>query len=466
MDSLRHHLGQGVARSRPELSLSDQQSLVDHLIQFIESYEAESQSTPLKTVAVEASRDTSHNGRSEEGRRHLESGAIGFVIGCRPDGKITEVIQDGLGPGFRLAPEMDFTAIVSPFHARKATRFLRGIRPNHASFDCALSMAGQFGIVRLFCSGFAVGSVIVVIGTEEPLETSIPPDLSRLAEKKPGRLGPVLKELATWRKNQKSASTPSADRPHTSEGAASPEIAVNQSTHAGRRRLLELAAHDLRNPISGILAACQYLIEDASQALEPHQVLILCSIESSTRLALQLIQELAEIPSIQLGKLQLELRPTDLVAVVNDAVSAVRQLADTMKVKVRVRVREQIPSIAGDAIRLSEALHGLLVNAIGPLPAAGQIETIVGIRSGEVTILMNREYALAAGRPATPPGAHPGSRSSRRKLSDIHAALLLARTKRIVEAHGGTMRVESPGKHQSSWTVTLPAAMGQAARKK
>jgi signal transduction histidine kinase len=465
MDYLRHHLGQGVARARPELSSSEQQSLIDQIIKFIEDY---SQPEPPRTVAADAKRDAaSHNGRWEERSTRFEPGTIGFVICCRADGQIAEVIQDSLGHGSRLAPDVGFSDIVSPFHSRKATRFLRSIRPNHASYDCALSVAGRSGMIRLFCSGFSVGSLIVILGVEEPLATSIPEELSRLAAKKPARLGPVVKELAAWRANQKSAPlTGGDDRPHTSGAETHSETIANHSTRAGRRRLLELAAHDLRNPVSGILAACQYLMEDASKALEPHQVLILCSIESSTRLALQLIQDLSEIPSIQLGKPQLELRPTDLVAVVNEAVSAVRPLADSMKVKVQVRVREQIPAVTGDPIRLREALHGLLVNAIGPSPAAGQIEMTVGIRSSEPTILLHREYATAAGRPATAQAGHSGPRNSHRRLADIHAALLLARTRRIVEAHGGAMRVATPGKHEHSWTVTLPAPVGQVARKK
>lgn len=466
MDYLRHQLGQGVARARPELSSSDQQALIDHLVEFIEKYHAESQSKPLRTGAPRPDA-ASHKGRSEVTGTPPESGAIGFVISCRPDGKITEVIQDSLGQGSRLSPDMDFTAIVSPFHSRKAARFLRSIQPDHALYDHALSVLGRSGMVRLFCSGFSVGPLIVVVATEEPLAMSIPEDLSRLAEKKPGRLGPVLKELAGWKTNQRNVPPAAAgDPPQAAEGPTSSEITARHSTSAGRRRLLELAAHDLRNPISGILAACQYLMEDATQALEPHQLLILYSIESSTRLALQLIQDMAEIPSIRLAKPQLDLRPTDLVAVVHQAVSAVRPLADAMKVKVQVRVREQIPTVTGDATRLSEALHGLLINAIGPSPAAGQIEIVVAVHSGEPTILMHREYAMAAGRSGTTLAGQSGSRSSHRKLTDIHAALLLARTRRIVEAHGGAMQLATPGKQDNSWTMTLPSAAGHPARKK
>ena len=463
MDYLRHHLGHGVERARPELATSEQQTLVDQIVALIESYDGNRQ--PRQQGPGSAA--NSRNGHFAENRPASESEAIGFVVGCRPDGRIAEVIEDRLGQGSRLAPDVGFSDIVSPFHSRRAARFLRSIQPDHASYDCALSVLRQSGMTRLFCSGFSVGAQIVVVATLEPLATSVPPELPRLAEKKPARLGPVLAELAAWKKNQKGTSAASAaEGVETSDRLASPEITASHSTPAGRRRLLELAAHDLRNPISGILAACQYLLEEASRALEPHQVLMLCSIESSSRLALQLIEDMAEIPSIQLRKPQLELRPIDLASVAQQAVSAIQSLADNMKVKVYVRVREHTPVVRGDAMRLSEALHGLLVNAVGPSPAAGQIELIVGSRSGVPTILVHREYSVIAGRPAPAPAGRSGYRGTHRRLSDIHAALLLARTRRIVEAHGGALQAETPGKHACSWTVTLPAMAGHAARRR
>src|SRR5579872_3974789 len=90
MDNLRHHLGQGVARARPELSASEQQALVDQMIEFIGNYSGDSRLKPQRTGAAANSR----NGRSEEHNTRFEPGAIGFVVCCRPDGKITEVIED------------------------------------------------------------------------------------------------------------------------------------------------------------------------------------------------------------------------------------------------------------------------------------------------------------------------------------------------------------------------------------
>jgi len=459
MDYLRQHLDEGVARRRPELTAGDRQAIIDQIVEFIESYRLNSRSGPART-AVSARRDaTSVHRRSEEDSTALEAGAIGFVVTCQPDGKITEVVHDGLGYGSPLEIGTEFSAIVSPFHLRKAARFLRGIHLNHPAYDCLLSVLGRSGMIRQFCSGFSVGTQIVVIATEDPLAMSIPQQLSRLVHKAPAKLGPVLEELAAWKRRQKRAHPADADsRPRAGEPGPPSETALELSTSAGRRRLLELAAHDLRNPVSGILAACQYLTEDASQALEPYQVLILSSIESSTRVALQLIQDLAEIPSIQFGKPHLELHPADLAAVIHQAISAARLLAESMKVKVHLGGKEQTATIRADAARLSEAVYGLIVDAVRASQAPGDIEITFDIRGSEASLLLKRNYTMAAGQ--------PGSKGTRRKLSDIHAAMLLARTRRIVDAHGGALRLETRARHEYSWIMTLPAGATQTARKR
>lgn len=464
MDEIRHYLGEVIARSRPELTESDQKALIERIIDFIEKHNPKDRQGAMRMVAGEEARPSSRHRRVQAETAAPKAAELGFVITCQPDGKITEVLRDGLGFGSRLSRGTDFSGIVSRFHVRRAGRFLRSIRHGHVSYDCALTVLGASGMVRLFCSGFAVDGEIVIIAVEEPLATFVPQELSRLAEKKAGILGPVLKELAAWKHRQKSAATAEADDLPSSVPGSPSHATGEHSGAVGRRRLMELAAHDLRNPISGIMAACQYLVEDASKILQPHQVLILSSIESSSRLALRLIQELAEIPTIQLGEPRLELRSTDVVALLHWEAAAVRPLANSMAVKLDVQVTQQIPSLRVDAARVGEALHGLLVNAIGPSMMPGRIELTASYRRGEITVLLNREYAAAAGRRPTAGGVF-GSKGYPRKLSDVHAALLLARTKRIVDAHGGSMRVDTQGKHANAWTVMLPAAADQPTSK-
>src|SRR5215472_17638194 len=86
-------------------------------------------------------------------------------------------------------------------------------------------------------------------------------------------------------------------------------------------RLIRLLAHDLRNPVSGILAASQCLIEDASPLLDSQQVTLLRSIESSSGLMLRLIEDMLEVAYAGSGKSRLRLRAADISRIVDQSVA-------------------------------------------------------------------------------------------------------------------------------------------------
>src|SRR5450755_1377689 len=96
--------------------------------------------------------------------------------------------------------------------------------------------------------------------------------------------------------------------------------------------MLGVAAHDLRNPISGILAASQYLLEDARSVLDENQLAMLGSIDSSGRSMLGLIDDLMELSEIESGKLRLNVKSTALHPLLARALSSSRGAADGKQV--------------------------------------------------------------------------------------------------------------------------------------
>src|SRR5260370_35988891 len=86
-------------------------------------------------------------------------------------------------------------------------------------------------------------------------------------------------------------------------------------------QLLEIAAHDLRNPISGILAAGQYLLEDAGALLDEQHLTMLQLIDSASRSMLRLIGDVIELANIESGELRLDIKTAELQPLMNQAVS-------------------------------------------------------------------------------------------------------------------------------------------------
>src|SRR5215469_5890872 len=92
-----------------------------------------------------------------------------------------------------------------------------------------------------------------------------------------------------------------------------------------RIRLIRLLAHDLRNPVSGILAASQCLLEDASSVLDSQQMTLLRSIESSSDLMLRLIEDMLEVAQAIDGGARLRLRPSNVSRLIDHSVALHRQ---------------------------------------------------------------------------------------------------------------------------------------------
>jgi signal transduction histidine kinase len=226
----------------------------------------------------------------------------------------------------------------------------------------------------------------------------------------------------------------------------------------GQSRLIRVLAHDLRNPISGILAASQCLLEDASALLDSQQLTLLRSIEASSELMLHLIENMLELAPAGAGKPKTRLRAADVVRLVQESAAFHRPLAEAKGVRLDVLRRDaEVPLVDLDPQKLTRALNALLSNLLRCSPPGGLVEVNVTRRTRSVVIA------------ARPVGGAPlgyGSESAAARRSAPKASTItLAAVRLIVEAHGGTIRVERrsfcPG-----FTMELPASRGSATLQK
>jgi len=229
-------------------------------------------------------------------------------------------------------------------------------------------------------------------------------------------------------------------------------------------RLLELAAHDLRNPLGGILASAQYLLEDCVGVLEPHHLKVLGAIEFSARSMLRLLEEMIEISTIESGAARLDLRSTDIGSMVEQVVSMNRTLADSERVNLELKVDGQVPAVISDPVKLSKALGGLLMNAIRSSRAGGVVEVLVGAQGKHATIRVRENGRGSSTDTLRALFQTPEGTRSKRGLAVERAARVLANAKRIVEAHRGAIRVETDGHQQPEVTLMLPSSMAGTPR--
>ena len=232
-------------------------------------------------------------------------------------------------------------------------------------------------------------------------------------------------------------------------------VARLEIDEAQRRRLLADVSHELRTPLTVVQGNIEAILDGVHEADEAH----LAAILEETRVLGRLVDDLRTVALSETGSLPLHREPTDLSILATDAVGSFRAAADAAGVKLQVEIADDIPLLDVDPVRIREVISNLVANALRHTPSAGSIR--VDARVGEA----GREVVVTVHD--TGSGIEPellphvfdrfakgaGSRGS---------GLGLAIARGLVEAHGGSIDVESTPGRGSTFRFRIPLARGQA----
>jgi signal transduction histidine kinase/CheY-like chemotaxis protein len=220
---------------------------------------------------------------------------------------------------------------------------------------------------------------------------------------------------------------------------------------------LATLSHELRTPLNAVLGWTRVLratrIEPAMQerALE--------SIERNARLQARLIEDLLEISRIVTGKLRLQVRDTDLAAIVDAAVEIVQPAAMAKRLQLTVDVATRPAMTSGDPDRLQQVVWNLLSNAVKFTPDDGTVTVRLARDNGYRLIVEDTGAGIDA---RFLPFVFEAFRQADGTASREHGGLGLglAIAKQLVEAHGGTIQARSRGRHTgATFEVFLPSVV-------
>jgi signal transduction histidine kinase len=363
---------------------------------------------------------------------------------------LAEIIYDEVG----LKPSDDFFGLIHSSSLWKAKRFLHTAVASHSALDWELDVELADGIVPLFFSASMTSRGIVIIGMKDAVVSApIPKGLLQRASTNPDSLGPALKDLH-FRKQSKARAQRRLRRELSRISNASTawqkasDSAKLKAERGGQTRLIRMLAHDLRNSISGILAASQYLIEDAAPLVDSQHVTLLRSIESSSGLLLRLIEDVLEIPWAGSGTPKFHFQWTDVTRLVDHSAAIHRPLAQARDTRLDVRKDDAVPRLLLDPVKMTHALNALLTNAIRSSPPGSNVEIGIVTRPESVVITVSHTGPADA---AQNQNADRGPRTRR-----VHgvSALTLSSVRRIVEGHGGAVRMDNRAR-RDTFTLTL-----------
>ncbi len=222
-----------------------------------------------------------------------------------------------------------------------------------------------------------------------------------------------------------------------------------------KNRFLGMAAHDLRNPLTSIRGLSEILLTEATGPLNEEQTEYLSVIHSASSGMLELVNNLLDISVIESGRLELDKNPGSLKSIVEERVRIHRFLAQKKSISM-VYTLEEIGLQKFDSSKIVQVIDNLLSNAIKFSPF-----------NSTVYISLERERTLARfsvrdegqGIPQVDQIAIFGEfhkLKTKSTAGEKCTGLGLAIAKRIVEAHGGTLNVQSQTGIGTVFVFTLP----------
>ena len=223
---------------------------------------------------------------------------------------------------------------------------------------------------------------------------------------------------------------------------------------SAKTNFISTVSHEMKTPISSILMSLQLLGDDRLGTLNGEQKQLVTSIKESSDRLLSITGELLNMTQIETGKLKLIPKVTKPIELIDYAVKATQVLAERFCCFVEVDYPEKISKLFVDNEKIAWVITNLLSNAIHHSPERSRI--IVGAVQREKAVEI---YVQDFGR-GIDPRYHKSifERYFRVPGTKVQGSGLgLAISKEFVEAHGGTISVESEIGRGSRFSILLPA---------
>ncbi|HEU4731186.1 MAG TPA: ATP-binding protein [Kofleriaceae bacterium] len=255
----------------------------------------------------------------------------------------------------------------------------------------------------------------------------------------------------------------------------------SEELEADNRRMQEAArlqseflanmSHELRTPLNAIIGFADLMYRGVAGPLDDQHREFLGDILTSSRHLLQLISDVLDLAKIESGTLEVAPEPVELARLIDEVRDIVRGMAAARKIALELELAGDLGCVTVDPAKLRQILYNYVSNALKFTPEGGRVtlraalagqvfrveveDTGVGIAAEDLRYLFTAFRQLDSSASKRYPGTGLG----------------LALTKRLAEAHGGTVGVHSvPGAGSTFWvelprvTAAAPAAASASAR--
>lgn len=225
-----------------------------------------------------------------------------------------------------------------------------------------------------------------------------------------------------------------------------------------RRDLIAWASHDLRTPLASLQLVTDALVDGVVDDTATQQRYLQTAQKEVANLK-ELINDLFELSQLESGHIDLKLQQTSLSDLLSDTLSAMRAMAERRGVRLDGHVSRDIDPVLIDPEKIQRVLYNLLSNAIRHTPAGGEVLLMAEVTGSgvRVTVRDSGEGIAVEDLPHIFDRFYRGERARTRDKEGLRGAGLgLAIARGLIEAHRGTIEVDSLPGQGARFSFTLP----------
>jgi len=385
---------------------------------------------------------------------------LGVALRLDEAGDIEEVLVDGFA--LTEGSPRGFVEILTPASAEKARLFLERIRSERAAFDWELTVSYAGRLTVLTFSGRLQddGTIVVVGGRSARDIERMYDDLLRINNEQANLLRSTVLELSSI-KRRPTETIDEMMELNNELASLQRELARQNVTlerlNQQKNQLLGMVAHDLRNPLGVVAGYARTMMEGLAGPTTERQQRFLERIARTSEHMLRMVDDLVDLSSIESGRVELERRELDLAAMLADAVALNRVLAERKGIAIELDVTGTL-TVAADGGKLRQVVDNLLSNAVKYSHEDTTVRIEARVTDPVVQVSVEDQ---GQGIPEAELARlfEPFGRTSvKGTAGEKSTGLGLAIVKRILEAHDGTIEVQSEVGVGSTFRFTLPLA--------
>ena len=220
-------------------------------------------------------------------------------------------------------------------------------------------------------------------------------------------------------------------------------------------------SHELRTPLNAIIGFSEVLGEKYFGELNEKQADYVKDIHSSGKHLLSLINDILDLSKIEAGRMELDLAEFDMPSALQNAMTLVRERAQRHGIKLDLTTDPALGQCYADERKFKQIMLNLLSNAVKFTPEGGTVGVAAKPNGSALEIAVADSGVGIAAKDQEAIFEEFKQVGSDYTKKAEGTGLGLALTRRFIELHGGTIRVESaPGKG-STFTFTIPIRHGQ-----